>query len=295
MDRFKLNRFSYVSYEITPNTFDKYTNRTYPFVQKDAKHKNRFYGVCPGCNNPIVMVSLYQTQNATTHPYGRHVKHNISEIAKYSHVGYDNCPYANKNNKSNNKFLPAKSAIGISNKRLLKEQYDQVIYILRKQTDVLFSNNLAQKMLDEYVNNTGWLYRNTTSDNLPWKFGEVISAKSLGGQYVKTDSDIQQAIRQYYLSKGKDIECEEKRMQVPLGNFDVCLKFVFEDFRSKLNGEHLQESITFVVFDSMLNNEIVYQKELPVEPDFLINLMRNSSNQQYRNKVLMNYAQSHVK
>lgn len=293
MDRFKLNTSDYISYEITPNNFDKLTNRTYPFVQKGANNKNQFYGVCPGCNNPIVLVSLYQNQS-TTHPYGRHVMHNVPQIANYSQVGYDNCPYANKNNKSNSKWLPSKSTIGLSNKLLLKEQFDRVIYILKKQTDTLFSTNLAKKMLDEYVNNTGWLYRGNTSDNLPWKFGEVISAKSLGGQYVKMDSDIQKVIEQYYLDKGKNVECEEKVMKVPLGNSEVWLKFVFENFQSKLNGQHLQESIKFVVFDSSRGNKDIYKKELTVGPDFLINLMRKR-NQKYRNNDLLKYADSKIK
>ncbi len=74
MDRFLLKPTDYLSYEINSNNFDTYTNRNYSFVQASKNKEDRYYAVCPGCGNPILLVNLYKHQEKQRNPYGRHVK-----------------------------------------------------------------------------------------------------------------------------------------------------------------------------------------------------------------------------
>ncbi len=283
----------YFSYKINSNNFDNYTNRDYPYVQLSQSNGDRYYGVCPGCGNPILLVNLYKNQVGQVNPYGRHVKKDVPNIANYNQHNYNNCPYSNPNWHTNNTSLNANSLLGLRNKKMLKEQFDRIIYILKIQTGLCFSENLAKKMLNSFVRNKGWLYRWTIPDNLPWKFAESSPAQILNGQFLKLDSDLGKILSQkYHIDKQEE---DSDRIQVPVRNNNIgLLKFVFKDFKHKLtnNGQHIEETIRFAVLD--VNQNEVFDETLEVEPDFLINLIRKTDTEKYRNKDLLEYAKKSI-
>lgn len=173
---------------------------------------------------------------------------------------------------------------------MLKEQFDRIICILKKQTGICFSKNLSKKMLDNFIKNKGWLYRWTTPDNLPWKFAESNSAQILNGQFVELNSELGVTLSQKYnVSKS---EKAEDKIQIPVNNKNVgLLKFVFEDFKHELtnNDQHIDETIRLVIFDGAKNN--IFNRTLNIDADYLINLIRKTENEKYRNKDLLEYAE----
>ena len=249
MDRFKLKTKDYSSYKISKKEFEDKTNRAFPYVQK-RNNEDRYYAVCPGCNNPTEFIGLYKNQDGKDVVYGRHVPYSVEKIANYSKEAYDNCPYASKNtSRKQNSKLAENSVLGQNNKRMLKEQFDRIIYILRHQTGVKFSKKIAYKMLDNFVNNKGWLYRNVTPDNLPWKFSEASAALLLNGQYIETSSNLCKALLKQEANFFGNHDLEKDTVQIPLYN-SKKYKFVFKNFKHKLlkNDQHIEEKIDFVVF-----------------------------------------------
>lgn len=295
MDRFKLKITDYVSFKISKEEFEDKTNKDYPYVQK-RNGEDRYYAVCLGCNNPIELVGLYKKTGDKDVIYGRHVPYNVTKIADYNQEDYDTCPYASKNTAhKQNTTWSKNSLIGKNNKRMLKEQFDRIIYILRQQTGANFSRKIAQRMLDIFVGNKGWLNRDVTSDNLPWKFAEALHALPLNGQYIKTSSDLCKSLLKQDTNFFGDQDLKQDSIQVLFDN-NKKYKFVFENFKHHLlNGQHIEEKIDFVVFkEAKPESKELYRETLDVDPDYLSNLIKKG-NEEYRNHALLKYAEEHIK
>lgn len=76
----------------------------------------------------------------------------------------------------------------------MRSEFDIIIKIMRQKTDLGISRNLARKMLENYMLDEGWLYRQATLNNLPWILGESSPAIPLFGQFIKRESGLSQAI-----------------------------------------------------------------------------------------------------
>lgn len=154
MDIFKLKPGGYERiYAITPDIYFSAAGRKPPYVvpSKSAKGKNSHYAVCPECDNPIQIVGLFRdTPESGKKPYGRHHRSDLPCLAKYNEDDYYNCSFSNPGRKKAVGRRSTKSRIGRTALKLIREQYDRMIYILQKDMEIYISAALAEQMLERW-------------------------------------------------------------------------------------------------------------------------------------------------
>lgn len=168
MDSYKLAPGPVIVKEITVANFEADTKKKLPYYVDE----NLQYAVCPRCDNPIQILGLYKKLKNTDKPFGKHVAKSIPDLAKYDQDAYNFCPLARpqqpnqETRRRNTAGIPAHLLI------LLKEQFDRIIYILRKDTDILFSKSLLKHMLTTFIKAEGYAYSWASVNNLPWAFDQ---------------------------------------------------------------------------------------------------------------------------
>ena len=280
MDTFKLTTGISPSYKITKVNFEEKTLKEEPYVKKKLNSVSH-YAVCPECDNPIQIVGLQKnTIESGRNPYGRHNKGDVSKLALYSEIDYLECPFSNPNwTRKPGKRSPKSP---LANKMLLniRNQFDFVVKLLQEMTGLKISRNLAKQMLENYLLDEGWLYRQATLNNIPWILGECSPAIPLFGRYVFKNSDLFQAIQ----DKCTDIVLEPAEYTADLaqirnksGQF-VQLEFIFCDHQQHITGETMQETIDFWVFSKRDNENVdtILRKTIPIEANSLVNLMQET-------------------
>lgn len=265
MDKFKLKPGLQPSYDITTSGYESKTNRSYPYCQRDKQGVLHYYAVCPECNNPIVIVSLYKNADNSPKPYGRHIKKNIPGVAYYSQEAYDSCPYANPKWKQNDK-LPDASHAGVAKLRFIKKHFDLIMHILREETGIRFSAKLSEYLLQNYLDNQGWRYRYSTVSNLPWTLPLSSQAITLKGRYLDRDSNLFKSLS----SKYPDM-LDDNRIKFKSNPYNP--KFVFLNYQQVLtqNKHHLTESVDFkVINQSKKATSTLYNETLNIDRNLLV-------------------------
>lgn len=264
MDKFKLSPGIQLSYYITTDEYESRTNRAFPYCQNDKKGKTRYFAVCPECDNPIRIISLHPKSKNSPKPYGRHFMGDVSKIANYSQIAYDNCPYACPNSKKDD-LLPTNSAIGNAKKCFIKKHFDLIIHVMSKETGIRISQKLAKELLGNYLKNQGWRYRFYTINNLPWTLPVFSEAITLKGRYLDPDSSLFKNLSDKYPDMFEG-NC------VKFGNNPYNPKFVLINYKRILtqNNHHLSETIKFRIINqdqkSMTN---MYEETLIIDQNLL--------------------------
>lgn len=194
MDEYKLYVDDTSGKLIDKDQFEADTLRREPWYQSGSGEKLSQFAVCPACDNPIQLVGLYQLPENVKNPYGKHTMSGIRNIAPLDTEARDNCPYfkPRQHQKSDRKArfdgVPRKII------KLLIEQFDRVVYILEKQTQVVLSLNALRGMLERYKGEAGFLYTGATLRNVPWIFAYMTDATPLFAQKVKGNTELTDAI-----------------------------------------------------------------------------------------------------
>ncbi|EMF0115404.1 hypothetical protein OUS11_001986, partial [Enterococcus hirae] len=249
MDSFKTKvGFSKV-YRITPANYEKQTKKRRPYVL-EREGMDSYYAVCPECDNPIQIIGLYkETRESGRKPYGKHHKGTIPYLAKYSEEDYLECPFSNSKWKKTSGRRSTSSPLANRILLTLEEQFDRIIYILKKQTGLLINKKLAKEMLITYLKNEGWLYKEATLNNLPWIFGQCSPAIPLFGRMIQKNSELHQVIQE---------NCPE-------------VQFVPASFSSDYVQIKNQEGMFVTLYFTFLNHEkCVVEEEIHETMDFLV-------------------------
>ena len=163
MDVFKITPGYQEIHKISEATFTEETKLVPPY-----KEGNSYRAVCPECDNPIILVGLFKpTPESGRKPYGRHHKGSISELAVYREDEYENCIYANPSWKKSKVKRSANSEAGKVLLRIMREQFDRIVYILEKSIEIKISKSFAEKMLTCYLDAEGWLYNSRSAGISP--------------------------------------------------------------------------------------------------------------------------------
>lgn len=288
MDLFKVKTGVAHILKITPENYLNATGKKHPYIQKNSKGDESYFAVCPECENPIQIIGLFKsTAEGGRKPYGKHTPKTIPQLAQYSHPDYLDCSYANpkwirKAGKRSPGGKVAQEMLG-----LLREQFDRIIYLLQRDTDVYISYDTAKRMLQTYLANEGWLYRTATLNNLPWTFGEVESALPLFGRKIRADSPLYKALAE----KCPDVEL------VPLGKYAkvmnrdrqyINLSYLLLDHKRSVTDEHLTETIDFWVYKGNAPHlETIFRKTITIETDYFMNLIHPSRDAVNRSQKLL--------
>lgn len=290
MDHFKLKPGLEPSYQITKVNFETQTLKQKPYVQRQTNRVS-YYAVCPECDNLIQIVGLQRdTIEGGRKPYGRHNKHGIEDLAVYSEIDYLDCPFSNPSwEKPTGKRSP-RSPLASKMLVTMQTQFDTVISALRAKTGLAISRNMARKLLETYMLDEGWLYRQATLNNLPWILGESSPALPLFGQFIQDNSELAQAIREkcpQVMLEPSTIAPRLVQIRNKPGEF-IKLSFIFCNHHQQIINDSLQETIDFLVFkDSHLENDgTVLRRTIPILENEFTNRIKKQKGGQRDTRLL---------
>lgn len=173
--------------------------------------------------------------------------------------------------------------------QIVREQFDQIIYILSNQTGVDIRSHLAKKMVRSYLCEEGWLYRYATMNNIPWIFAQCSPSVPLFGQFIKKDSELHKNIKENCAT----VRFEEGDSYVRIKQAEnqyVNLYCLFLNHEKRLLNDHLVETIDFWVYEEIGKKRepvTILKKVLPIETDYFMNLIQVGKN---RSKNLLSLA-----
>ena len=263
MDVYKLRPEDAGSQHIDREVFEAQTLRDKPWYRQNGKGEDVQYAVCPACDNPIQIIGLYRLPPRVNNPFGRHTGQSVSDLAELDPEERDNCPYFKP--RPREKSARRSSLTPVSKKILgtLIEQFDRVVYLLRKQTDIQFSRNLLRKMLETYRAEKGYLYTGATLLNVPWIFAYMSDSQSIVGQYLREDSDPDLILAIQDLAPTAMISDDRQIRPKAKGFLSLGICFIHHRESKDRDDGGLMESMKMVV--STDPDHWVYQKVIPFD------------------------------
>jgi hypothetical protein len=164
---FKLSPKSHKIYPISRDTVERVIGRKAPwFSEGKTRDDHRVFAICPYCNNAIQMIGLYRGKGAQR-PYGRHLAHQHFAFAPHNPAELAFCPYADPSNRrgSTDRRGSTASAAALA---LLRLEFDRIVFTLNRDTGVDISLKQAAALLNAFLQNEGWSYRDAHLRNMPW-------------------------------------------------------------------------------------------------------------------------------
>jgi hypothetical protein len=274
MRTYKIRPGAYPEKEITSDNFEKDTRKKKPYyINEDVQ-----YAICPRCDNPIQIIGLYKKLAVTEKPYGRHVPKDIPKLARYDQEAYDYCPLANPQKPRPDARRKKLSDISRAILRLLRDEFDRVVYILSQDTGIDFSDNLLREMLRTFIAAKGFLYPWATNGNLPWMFGYMAHSKPLFGQrLVETCT-----LRKNILAFAPNAVFSERGYLTNNGGYLDPIQFCFMHHKFENNGH--DETLKFLVSQSRSEGDVTLHEEiLHIDQRRFLNLLAVPAEKAKRN------------
>lgn len=286
MDVYKLRTEDTESKIIDKDRFEAETFRREPWYQFGGAGKLAQFAVCPACDNPIQLVGLYELPPNVKNPFGKHTTKSIRGIAPFDGEARNDCPYfqPRQHKKSDRKD----GFDGVPRKilKLLIEQFDRVVYILEKDTQLVLSENALRGMLQRYKGERGYLYTGATLRNVPWIFAYMSDATRLFGQKVGGNTELVKAVDSQV--PGAEISSngrlESKKVAGSKGPyFDLKMSFIRHRVVKDNEASGLLESMEFVVSQSRIGElEHIHKEVIKFNPAWFESLIRMPADHPYR-------------
>ena len=169
----------------TVDCYEKETHKRSPYYC-NKKEKTRHFAVCPGCNNPVQIINLYD--DGTQSPHAKHQGHSILGIAMYSQEKYDTCelrqrtPFSdtekNRGTEKSNEIL-----------RLIREYPDILYKHIRNIMGINFSRRIFEHMIDNFLHAEGHCYKYINKFNLPFAFLYMQKSTRIINQHILKNHD----------------------------------------------------------------------------------------------------------
>ena len=193
MDVYKLKPEETDERPIERERFEEETRRQEPWFSTSENGTEGHFAVCPACDNPVQIIGLYHLPANVARPYGRHYARSVRDLAEADEEARENCPYFKPRVHQKTERKASVNGTPLKILKILIEQFDRVIYLLRKELGVNISQNLAIRMLEQYRRERGYLYTGATLTNIPWIFAYMADSQSLFGQLL-LDDDLVKAV-----------------------------------------------------------------------------------------------------
>ncbi|MBR5087933.1 MAG: hypothetical protein IK093_00745 [Ruminiclostridium sp.] len=273
---------------ITAESFERVTERKFPFEQSNSKGKFSQYGICPSCLNPIQLIGISHEVKVSSH--GKHTGKTIEGFPEWKQMKYKYCPYA-KNGAyvapDNDTLLPTIDKDVIALYDMLLHEFDRVVYVIEKDFDFRGSKNFWKKALQRYIENKVYCYPWLTESNLPYIFAlRGIHQINCIRQKFRIDSDPYKA-----LSLLPDIIWEESEkpdyyyLSNKPGKY-INLIFRLTNHKQKaIDGNALIESLEYCI-DDKNTMKTIFKKKIEFDETFFTNLIQNKSSTYRREDLL---------
>lgn len=266
-------------YKINRKNFEDATNKDKKYIKLNNKGENQYYAYCPECNNPIVLVNIFTTQEKNGTPIKIYGKHSVvgNPFGAFDQGKYETCPLRKKNRVSfgtgekhtNNEFAEKiKNAI-IDNACKIK-------YFISKVLGVEISPKLFLKYVKEFDNSQGYYYKGLTIGNLPYLILYLSHQKSIQWQFIKNEcKDIE--------NKSKFFTLSEKK-QILLKNDYLTEKFppnIITVFKNHTYNDANEQSFIFQIYEKFNFKEyLLYEKKITFDLAYFYNLVNYSSEEE---------------
>lgn len=287
---FALRPFEIRVWPITTDNVETAIARTSPWYQLDENGRDeRFFAVCPFCNNVIQIKGLYKNSGRQP-PYGSHLGQAKPEIAPFRPLALQTCPTL------------AKPGLKPSDRRaageldrpilaLIRSQFDRMILILREDFGVNFSAKAAERLLDDFLSARGWLYSGIHLHNLPWMLAYLARPLNLYGQFLRIGSvegeGLVQALRTSVVGA---ILTPEGQLRSSGPRFSLRLQLLHHK-RLPLKSNNFEEAITLRILDFSATNTpadapTLLRRKLIIDPLRLTSLIHAKQNTRRNDQLL---------
>lgn len=269
MQVFKVKKGIKQAIKVSENNFIDATKRQHPFYQT-VNDEKKHYAYCPACENPVLLINLHIDNKVsdddisrTLQTHARHTRYNVKDLGNFDKAAYDDCPYANPYSSST-KTRRQKGETSDEILQLVKSFPDVLDTVMRRDVGIIADEDLFEKMLTNFKEEKGHLYRFVNRHNLPYSFMYMADSQSLMFQTLDQNykagknlkKELQETLKWLKISKyGKVYKPSE------LSGF-ADLKFHFTEFETfEIEGEKYQKFS--LVITEQLNHKIegVFTKE----------------------------------
>ncbi|HBO3826025.1 TPA: hypothetical protein L4T19_006382 [Pseudomonas aeruginosa] len=293
MDVYKLKPEETDERPIERERFEEETRRQEPWFSTSENGTEGHFAVFPACDNPVQIIGLYHLPANVARPYGRHYARSVRDLAEADEEARENCPYFKPRVHQKTERKASVNGTPLKILKILIEQFDRVIYLLRKELGVNISQNLAIRMLEQYRRERGYLYTGATLTNIPWIFAYMADSQSLFGQLL-LDDDLVKAVSaevpaasvdKYGRVSSKVDESGRKEY------FDLNMCFVKHRFRKdSLEGE-LTEGMEMLVSTERKGKAIdIYTKSIVFNRQYFQRLIALPEDHPHRDSGLVEAA-----
>lgn len=270
MNIFKLRTTDTKFFTLSKSEFEQKTALKEPWYNHLADYE-RHFAVCPACNNSTQILHLYnETQTL-------HAKHDLGvAVGRQDRQTLQYCPYySGKSAMTENSRRANEDAVSFEIKRILIDNFDRVIYFIKKTIGIRLSLRGQMARLENYQNSRGWLYTGANLINIPWIFLYQGRAGTLAGQGITNET-----IRDVLVAWDDDITFDSYNQIVfPAGKYlDINISFL--DHRQNIVDETLDESIAMRITGN--DGEVIHTERITFNHDYFTRLI-NSGNHQFRN------------
>lgn len=214
-------------YKVSMLNFINATGKRAPYYKRTEKggkvHENG-YALCPGCNNPVHFVNLFNNTKTRKRKkaHVRHQRSSIKGLADYNSYTYGLCPFSSKNTKSSKEPSTSEGPIG-SFGNVISEAFG-----LSKE-----SSNLLGKIY--------FLLKNQDPENAEHDFFALIASASYNSPNIENPdtSDDEFSVLRYIIglawNMGADIKNDEQRTNrlVSLGIADSDINDLINELREQ--------------------------------------------------------------
>ena len=279
------------TYPVNKEEFTKHTRKKYPYAQK-----GEWYAYCPNCENPVKLLGLLRPLKKQR-PHARHNKGDVEDINDFDESKYEWCPYHRKNAdyvKEVKRGEETEEEIKIYN--IMREHFDQVIYLLRKELPLYISDNRARILLKDYITYRGWMFYGADCDNIPLMLLNAMRGIPVYGVLIKNNSNLYN-----FLQNRKEITLIESNIKdyskvTRSKNEYVNLDFVVINVRFRVdNNTTLHNYIHYNVGEPIESEDknttynTLFEDEIEVAP-YSFRKLSNSKKNLYRNRKMLEIA-----
>ena len=286
MKFFKVSPESKKSYPVTEKNF------TEALLKNDQLNQNgKQYGVCPYCDNPVQLIGIYKKLKVS--PYGRHVSENVEGVTRLNRQSYDYCPYnSHHRNYERNFRMDMVTERELNIFRLIRDNYDRVIYILKKETGLYYSNQLAREILNQVYRSEIWMYPGISEYNFPWIILYMYGPQRLYKRLVQKDSLLHQILESNHIVfepyKNSDYDI------VVAGPNHSYMDWVYsflQHNRRIREDDSLAEYVVPVVAEQDIEEpDIRWKGRMDIQTDYFSNIANHEKSESYRNANLLEIA-----
>lgn len=282
MDIFKLScDNNSETYKLTEKNYLEKTKKAPPFFNSNEK---KYYAICPDCNNPIVIVSLFTDRvlsdgQTPVRLHGRHIKRTVEGVAVYNQEAYDDCDLKNSN------------ASELSQKSKSKKKANEIVGLMKKHHHIVFkciqsimginiSHKSFKDMLTTFIASEGYYYRRVTKWNLPYSFLYIQEQIDLFGRYInknKMGLEINEALKrsEFFITDNNQICSKDSgkfvRIYYYITNHKIDLETNVEIMEIIIE-EKCSEKVNVLMRKNIIIDKLFFMKQVYLEEEITSSL-----------------------